>query len=97
MPHFGNYDADGRLLVSGLVPLDEFYSSYEAASGLTVDLEQLRFYQILNGFQLVVSSLGTAQRVVRLGRSHQDVLLSWLEGVVYSILAELRTVIGGDL
>jgi aminoglycoside phosphotransferase (APT) family kinase protein len=97
MPHFGNYDADGRLLVSGLVPIDEFYSSYEAASGLTVDLEQLRFYQILNGFQLVVSSLGTAQRVVRLGRSHQDVLLSWLEGVVYSILAELRTVIGGDL
>jgi aminoglycoside phosphotransferase (APT) family kinase protein len=97
MPHFGNQDEDGRLLVSGLIPLDEFYAAYEAASGLTVDAQKLRYYQIFNGYQLVASSLGTAQRVVRLGRSHQDVLLSWLEGVVYSILDELRTAIGDDL
>jgi aminoglycoside phosphotransferase (APT) family kinase protein len=97
MPHFGNHDDEGGLLVSGLVPVEEFYPAYEAASGLTVDPDRLRYYQIFNAYQLAASSLGTAQRVVRLGRSHQDVLLAWLEGVVYSILAELRTSIGGDL
>jgi aminoglycoside phosphotransferase (APT) family kinase protein len=97
MPHFGTHDDEGGLLVSGVVPLEEFYTDYEAASGLTVDPERLRYYQVFNAYQLAASSLGTAQRVVRLGRSHQDVLVAWLEGVVYSILAELRTSIGEDL
>ena len=91
LPMFGRYGDDGRtLLVSGLVPLDEFYRRYEAASGLAVDRERLRYYRILNNYQLIASTLGTAQRVARLGRSHQDVLLSWIEGVVYSLAADLR-------
>lgn len=91
LPLFGRYDEDGRtLLVSGLVPLEEFYRRYEAASGLAVDLQRLRYYRILNNFQLIASTLGTAQRVARLGRSHQDVLLSWIEGAVYPLAADLR-------
>ena len=76
--------------MSGLVPLEEFYARYEAASGLKVDMAKLRYYRILNNYQLVASSLGTAYRVARLGRSHQDVLLTWIEGVVYSVADDLR-------
>ena len=91
LPLFGRYAEDGRtLLVSGLMPLDVFYRRYEAASGLSVDHERLRYYRILNDYQLVASTLGTAQRVARLGRSHQDVLLSWIEGAVYGLAADLR-------
>lgn len=91
LPLFGRYAEDGRtLLVSGLVPVEEFYRRYEAVSGLAVDHERLRYYRMLNNYQLIASTLGTAQRVARLGRSHQDVLLSWIEGAVYPLAADLR-------
>jgi aminoglycoside phosphotransferase (APT) family kinase protein len=90
-PQFGHYAEDGTtFLVSGVVPLQQFYDEYTAASGLEIDPVRLRYYRILNSFQLVVSTLGTAYRVVRLGRSHQDILLAWLEGVAYSLADELR-------
>ena len=91
LPLFGNYAEDGKtLLVSGLVPLAEFYARYEAACGLRIDPVRLRYYRILNGYQLVASTLGTSYRVARLGRSHQDVLLTWIEGVVYQLANELK-------
>jgi aminoglycoside phosphotransferase (APT) family kinase protein len=92
LPLFGHFAEDGQtFLVSGLVPLAEFYSQYESRSGLKVDPDKLRYYRILNCYQLIVSSLGTAYRVARLGRSHQDVLLTWIEGIVYSIAEDMRS------
>ena len=91
LTQFGHYAEDGRtLLVSGLVAREEFFARYEQRSGLPVNPRTLRFYEILNAFQLIASTLGSAHRVVRLGRSHQDVLLAWIEGVVYSIAEDLR-------
>lgn len=91
LPTFGTTAEDGAtFLVSGLVPIDEFFSEYTRVSGLSVDPDRLRYYRIMNTYQLVVSTLGSAYRVIRLGRSHQDVLLAWLEGVVYSLAEELR-------
>jgi aminoglycoside phosphotransferase (APT) family kinase protein len=88
---FGHYAEDGTTyLVCGLVPLEEFYERYEKASGLAVDRETLRWYAILNSLQLIVSTLGTADRVIRLGRSHQDVLLARIEGYVYVQAEDLR-------
>ncbi|MCW5653896.1 phosphotransferase family protein [Hydrogenophaga sp.] len=91
LPLFGNYAEDGKtFLVSGLVPLETFYTEYERLSGLSIDPQRLRYYRILNSYQLVASSLGTAYRVARLGRSHQDVLLTWIEGIVYQLAEEMR-------
>lgn len=93
-PLFGNYDEDRTtFLVSGLVPLDDFYEQYELASGLKVDAKRLRYYRIMNSFQLIASVLGTGYRVARLGRSHQDILLSWIEGAAYQISEDLRVAI----
>lgn len=97
LPQFGNYTADGTtLLVSGLIPVHDFYAEYERASGLSIDPVRLRYYRIMNAYQLVASTLGSAYRVVRLGKSHQDILLAWLEGVVYSLADDLRLAILED-
>ena len=50
-----------------------------------------------NGYQLIASSLGTAYRVARLGRSHQDVLLTWIEPIVYQLAEEMRSNVLGEL
>jgi aminoglycoside phosphotransferase (APT) family kinase protein len=89
-PESGSRDEQGRFLVSGLLPVDEFLAAYQERSGLTVDPARMHYYKVLNHYQIVVSLLGTAYRVVRLGMSHQDVLLAWMEGIVYSFVSELR-------
>ncbi|MEC7762135.1 MAG: phosphotransferase family protein [Pseudomonadota bacterium] len=95
---FGSFAEDGTtFLVSGLIPEDEFFARYKAASGLSVDPKKLRFYKALNSFQLMVSALGTAYRLVRLGKTHQDVLLAWVEGVGYAQAEELRRAMLEDL
>src|SRR5690606_34702328 len=88
---FGNYAEDGKtFLVSGLIPSADFFRMYEDRSGLRVDPERLRFYRVLNSLQLMVSALGTAYRLVRLGKTHQDVLLAWVEGAGHAQAEELR-------
>jgi aminoglycoside phosphotransferase (APT) family kinase protein len=87
----GHLAEDGKtFLVCGLMPLEEFYAAYEQASGLTVDPERLRWYEILSRFVQVQTVLGTAYRVARLGKSHQDILVARMEGAAYVIAEELR-------
>ena len=88
-PTFGHYDEDGTYLVCGLVPLESFYAEYERVSGISVDPERLRWYRILNAYSIIASTLGTSYRVVRLGKTHQDVLLARVEGVWPTVAVEL--------
>jgi len=95
---FGNYAEDGKtFLVSGLIPSNDFFRMYEDRSGLVVDPERLHFYRVLNSLQLMVSALATAYRLVRLGKTHQDVLLAWVEGAGYAQAEELRRAMQEDL
>ena len=82
LPTMGHYDADGRYWVCGLIPLDEFFRRYQETSGLCVDLERLRFYQVLCCFMIIVSTMASNYRIARLGKSHQDILLTRVEGMV---------------
>lgn len=88
---FGHLAEDGStFLASGLMPTDEFFATYERLSGLSVDPVRLRYYTVFNSYQLVVSAIASAYRVVRLGKSHQDILLASAEPVGYAAAAELR-------
>jgi len=95
LPTMGHYDADGRYFVCGLIPLDEFFDRYTEVSGLTVDPERLRFYQILNCFTIIVSTMASSYRIARLGKSHQDILLTRVEGLVPVISRQLITLLKG--
>lgn len=68
-------EEDGLAYVSGLMPAESFYKAYEDRSGLSVDQEKLAYYRILNAYQMVAAALGTKYRIVRMGRSHHDILL----------------------
>lgn len=95
---FGNFAEDGRtFLVSGLVPIDDFFRMYTQFSGLDIDPARLRFYRVLNCLQVMVSALGTAYRLVRLGKTHQDVLLAWVEGAGYAQAEDLRRAMQEDI
>jgi aminoglycoside phosphotransferase (APT) family kinase protein len=57
---------DGR--IGGLLPRDEFYRRYEASSGLRIDREAVRFWEVLGNLKLAVIFL-TGARSFREGRS----------------------------
>ncbi|OOL33591.1 phosphotransferase [Rhodococcus rhodochrous] len=96
LPTMGHYDTDGRYFVCGLVPLDEFFDRYTEVSGLPVDADRLRFYQILNCFSIIVSTMASSFRIARLGKSHQDILLTRVEGMVPVISRHLVTLLKGE-
>lgn len=91
---FGHYAEDGKtFLVCGLMSEDAFYEAYEKASGLTVNRQSIKFYQLFNAYKCVVLSLATGSRIARLGKTHQDILVAWLVGVGYPILEQMRSIL----
>lgn len=94
---FGQIAEDGEtLLVGGLVPREQFLLDYEAATGLPVDRERLRYWDIFNSFKSIAIVLGTGVRVASLGKTHQDVLVAWLAGIGYPLLEDLRGQLAGQ-
>lgn len=78
----GHLAEDGKTyLVCGLIPIETFYQRYQEASGLTVDMDRLRWYQVLNCFQVITTTMATMYRVAKLGKSHQDILLARLKAI----------------
>jgi aminoglycoside phosphotransferase (APT) family kinase protein len=91
---FGHYDEDGRTyLVCGLMPEDAFFEAYERASGLTIDPKAVHWYKVYNDYSMCVLTLATGYRIARNGKTHQDVLVSWLMGIGYLLLDEMRVLI----
>lgn len=80
---FGHVDhVTGEYLVCGLFTEHDFLDRYTAASGLAVDPDLLVYYKISNTYQLIVATLATAYRITHLGKTHQDVMLYWVRGMV---------------
>jgi aminoglycoside phosphotransferase (APT) family kinase protein len=88
---YGHWSEDGKtFLASGIAPVNEFLERYEEASGLGVDQKRLRYYRLFNCYQIVVTALASSYRVVRLGKTHQDVLIAWIEAAAFGAMEELR-------
>lgn len=94
----GHFDEDGKTYyVCGLIPLDEFFQRYEEASGLKVDPKRMLFYRILNSVQILGSVVATGYRVARLGKSHQDILLSRVKGMAPTVSRQLAQLLRENL
>jgi aminoglycoside phosphotransferase (APT) family kinase protein len=94
----GHLAEDGKTyLVCGLIPLEEFYERYEKVSGLSVDTARLKYYRVLNSFQVITTVMATMYRVAKLGKSHQDVLLSRLKGIGPVVSQELRELLEEEI
>jgi aminoglycoside phosphotransferase (APT) family kinase protein len=91
---FSTLAEDGKtLLVCGLMPEAEFYERYEQQSGLKIDPRTVHWYKVYNAYTMGVLTLATGYRIARNGKTHQDVLVTWLMGIGYMIIDEMRTLI----
>ena len=88
---FGHMAEDNQtFLACGLLPENEFFARYEKYSGLTVDPSRLHYYRILCNFMSVIHSLGTAHRVAKGSKTHQDIVLLTFSKIGYFLLEQLR-------
>lgn len=95
---FGHVDRDsGDYLVTGLCTEAEFLERYEEVSGLPVDRRRLTYYKVANTYQLLVATLATAYRIAGLGKTHQDVMLSWVKGMVPVLSRQLLNFLQKEL
>ena len=95
---FGHLDQDGTtFLVCGLMPEAEFFAEYTKASGLSVCPKTVHWYKVYNSYSIAILTLATGYRIARNGKTHQDVLVSWLIGIGYMIMDEIRTLIETEL
>lgn len=91
---FGSLAEDGQTkLVCGLMPEAEFIEAYQKTSGLSVNPKTMHWYKVYNNYMMAVLSLATGYRAARNGKTHQDVLVTWLIGIGYMVLDETRTLI----
>lgn len=82
---------DGKtLLVNGMLPLDEFYAAYEKATGLSVDPARIRYFRVYNAWVAAIVCIATGYRAAKGGKSHQDIVLTWLNGIGGMLIAQLR-------
>lgn len=68
---------------------DDLIDQYEAAGGLPIDRKTLAWHKIFCTWKQFVLSLGCALRAGD-GRTHQDVLLTWISGGGYVLSEALR-------
>lgn len=91
LPTFQHHSEDGScVLASGMMPEAEFYAAYEAASGLPVDPERLRYFGIFNRYLVCVLTLAASARASLQAGTHQDVLVNFVSQMGYVAIADLR-------
>ncbi|MCK9504338.1 MAG: phosphotransferase family protein [Porticoccaceae bacterium] len=91
---FGSLAEDGKtFLVSGLVPEQQFFDDYQRFSGLDIDPKRLHYFRVLNTYQSMVGPIASTYRVVRLGKSHQDIVLVLVEGAAYPNAHDLLNIL----
>lgn len=86
---FGGLGSDGQLLVSGLMPRDQFLEQYERRSGRTVDPKCLHFYEVLACYKCAALCLAAALRTAVNQQNHQDIHQTWLVSAGHAFADEL--------
>ncbi len=77
---YGYTDDTGRFIVCGLIEQDGFLRQYTQLTGFPIDRRKLDYYAIMNAWKSTIIVVATGIRCMLGGKSHQDVLLSWIAG-----------------
>lgn len=91
---FGTPRADGELLISGLLTREEFFERYAAAAGVDIDLDTIRYYEILNAWKCIIINNSSACCAARESQSHQDLVLTWMAFGSAVFMAQLDELLG---
>ncbi len=96
MPCFKTPDAkSGELQVCGVMPESQFFDEYEAKTCFSINRKTLEWYRIYNYYRTTVLCVGTGYRIARNGKTHQDILVTWVGGLISRLLDELRECLEG--
>jgi len=91
LPYLGhNVENGSELLVSGMMPHEALCERYEKTSGLTLNTRTLDYYMLFQAYKAAVIILASSYRPARNAKTHQDLLLTWIMGLGYSILDFIR-------
>jgi aminoglycoside phosphotransferase (APT) family kinase protein len=88
---FAAMDESGKnLLICGMMPESEFFDHYESATEFKINPKTLHWYKIYNNYSLAALLVGTGYRIALNGKTHQDILVTWLIGLGYLVMDEIR-------
>lgn len=75
---FGSVNECGEFLVCCLLTRQEFIENYEKLSNRKVDLQTLKYYEVMNAWKCALMGLSSAIMAADNGNNHQDLLITWL-------------------
>lgn len=90
MDILGSPDENGTLLVSGLLPREEFFVRYREYSGLLVDRQRLFYFDVFSYYKLAVICAATSLRAAHGRRTHLDAMMNLLSGLGYLCISGLQ-------
>ena len=64
-----------------------------AVTGFTLDPKAVHWYKVYNDYMMATLLFATGYRIANGGKTHQDVLITWLMGIGNTLLEEMRTLI----
>jgi aminoglycoside phosphotransferase (APT) family kinase protein len=88
-PIFASRDAEGRSLVCGFYPRDEFLDRYQQVCGLRIDHDRLAYYTIYNFWRNFIIGSASSHRVLLTRKTHNDTLAGLSAMVAPTMLYEL--------
>ena len=90
-PHLAHRSEDGTTqLACGLMPASALCEAYEKASGIPLNPKTIDYYQIFHAYRAAVIVIASGYRPARNGKTHQDLLLTWIMGLGYPSLEFIR-------
>ncbi|WP_404477953.1 phosphotransferase [Novosphingobium sp. BL-52-GroH] len=94
---YGYYDDEGRFYVCGLIERSEFLRRYQDITGFAIDEARLAYYGVMNAWKSTMIVIATGIRCLIGGKSHQDVLLSWIASFGNVTLATLNRLLRKEM
>jgi aminoglycoside phosphotransferase (APT) family kinase protein len=90
-PDLGHLAEDGKTyLYSGMMTREDMCAAYEKATGFTINPKTVRYYDIFHQYRSAVIVIASGYRPACNGKTHQDLLLTWIMGFGYLNLEMLR-------
>ena len=75
---FGSVNEAGEFLVCCLLTRQDFIERYEQLSNRKINLQTLKYYEVMNAWKCALMGLSSAIMAAKNGNNHQDVLITWL-------------------
>ncbi|MGV9710968.1 phosphotransferase family protein [Gordonia sp. NPDC003424] len=97
MEGWGEHDeTTGEFYCSALVPREQFIADYERLSGLSVDIDRLEYYTVLNMYWAAVALVATGPRNSAERLTHLDAMQTFLAGLGAFYMDQMLAIVGKD-